>query len=126
MADKEVRDAEVYKSVVGGKLSLKGIDFKKKKKKSKRKHEEDDDGVSKSGKVERERAAPAEPDEPKPEDMLTAAQKRYLQTMRDRAAESARKQVQETHREKVEKFNSRLANLTEHNDIPRISAAGNG
>ena len=29
-------------------------------------------------------------------------------------------------RERVGKFNEGLAKLTEHNDIPRISAAGNG
>ena len=31
-----------------------------------------------------------------------------------------------THREKVEKFNAKLATMSEHNDIPRVSAAGNG
>jgi protein FAM32A len=32
----------------------------------------------------------------------------------------------QTHREKVETFNAKLGSLTEHNDIPRVSAAGNG
>jgi len=84
--------------------------------------------------------------------MLTEAQKRYHRKMQDRALEAASKGVAETHRMKVgahccfhrmryphnvhcshpmlplqiEKFNSMLAELTEHNDIPRISAAGNG
>jgi hypothetical protein len=29
-------------------------------------------------------------------------------------------------RDRIEGFNNRLSRLTEHNDIPRISAAGNG
>jgi hypothetical protein len=45
MASKEDADAEIYKNVVGGKLSLKGIDFssKKKKKSKKDKRERDEE-----------------------------------------------------------------------------------
>jgi hypothetical protein len=31
-----------------------------------------------------------------------------------------------SHRERVEQFNEKLGQLTELNDIPRVSAAGNG
>lgn len=31
-----------------------------------------------------------------------------------------------SHRERVNKFNEKLGSLTELNDIPRVSAAGNG
>lgn len=31
-----------------------------------------------------------------------------------------------SHRERVEQFNEQLGKLTELNDIPRVSAAGNG
>ena len=31
-----------------------------------------------------------------------------------------------SHRERVEQFNEKLGSLTELNDIPRVSAAGNG
>ena len=31
-----------------------------------------------------------------------------------------------SHRERVEQFNEKLGKLTELNDIPRVSAAGNG
>ena len=32
----------------------------------------------------------------------------------------------QSHRERVETFNTKLSKLTELNDIPRVSAAGNG
>jgi protein FAM32A len=60
------------------------------------------------------------------QDILTAAQKRYLKVMEDRSEEKAKGAVQLTHRMKVEKYSAMLASLSEHNDIPRISAAGNG
>lgn len=31
-----------------------------------------------------------------------------------------------SHRERVEQFNEKVGSLTELNDIPRVSAAGNG
>ena len=37
-----------------------------------------------------------------------------------------KKHVGTTFRERVEDFNMRLSKMTEHNDVPRISAAGNG
>ena len=46
--------------------------------------------------------------------------------MKEREEEDARKAVKDTHRSKVEEFNYKLSRMTEHNDIPRISAAGNG
>ena len=36
------------------------------------------------------------------------------------------KVVSLSHRERVEAFSEKLGNLTELNDIPRVSAAGNG
>eukprot|EP00615_Pteridomonas_danica_P013595 CAMPEP_0114359896 /NCGR_PEP_ID=MMETSP0101-20121206/23386_1 /TAXON_ID=38822 ORGANISM="Pteridomonas danica, Strain PT" /NCGR_SAMPLE_ID=MMETSP0101 /ASSEMBLY_ACC=CAM_ASM_000211 /LENGTH=124 /DNA_ID=CAMNT_0001503719 /DNA_START=8 /DNA_END=382 /DNA_ORIENTATION=- len=119
-------EAEVYHAAIGGgKLSLKGIEFKKKKKskKSKRKRE-----MEETPHIEErtERASDSDSEQVNPEDMLTDAQKRYQKKMRERASETARKEVQITHRMKVEMFNHRLASLSEHNDIPRISAAGNG
>jgi protein FAM32A len=57
---------------------------------------------------------------------MTAAEKRYHKVLEARASETAAKAVEITHRMKVEKFNEGLSNLSEHNDIPRISAAGNG
>jgi len=57
---------------------------------------------------------------------MTEAEKRYHKVLEARASESAAKAVEITHRMKVEKFNEGLSNLSEHNDIPRVSAAGNG
>ncbi len=37
-----------------------------------------------------------------------------------------KKVLSKTHRERIDEFNQYLSVLTEHNDIPRVSAAGNG
>ena len=63
---------------------------------------------------------------------MTEAQKRHRQKLlereRDMLARGKKGKELEikSFREKVEEFNSKLSKLTEHNDIPRISAAGNG
>ncbi|CAM9770923.1 unnamed protein product [Choristocarpus tenellus] len=58
--------------------------------------------------------------------MLTPAQKRFRETQQRREAAQIKQLVSKTHRERVEDFNALLASKTEHNDIPRCSAAGNG
>eukprot|EP00613_Pedinella_sp_CCMP2098_P000100 CAMPEP_0171633474 /NCGR_PEP_ID=MMETSP0990-20121206/25222_1 /TAXON_ID=483369 /ORGANISM="non described non described, Strain CCMP2098" /LENGTH=141 /DNA_ID=CAMNT_0012204193 /DNA_START=28 /DNA_END=453 /DNA_ORIENTATION=+ len=141
MSDEE---ADIYKSCAGGgKLRLKGVEFKKSKKKKSKKEkkqhkrsrddEEDEEKLESAREVRRREeeastgaADVSDEEEENPEDRLTDAQKRYMKVQRDRAAETARKEVQMTHRMKVEMYNDRLAALTEHNDIPRVSAAGNG
>ena len=40
--------------------------------------------------------------------------------------QNIRKLLSKSHRERIDDFNMYLSNLTEHNDIPRVSAAGNG
>ena len=95
---------------------MKGVDLKrnkkkksKKEKKHKRSRDEDQERAEESREVRRREeesaasngAAESESDEEDPEDRLTDAQKRYAQTMRDRAAETARKEVKMTHRMKV-------------------------
>ena len=57
---------------------------------------------------------------------LTPAQLRHAQMQEQRAALEAEQAAAVTHREKVARFNEKLASLTEHHDIPRVSAAGNG
>lgn len=59
-------------------------------------------------------------------DVLTDAQKRYKQKKIEMEAKEVKKQTAVSFREKIEKFNNQLSSMTEHNDIPRISAAGNG
>jgi protein FAM32A len=57
---------------------------------------------------------------------LTDAQKRFLAKQREREKQEAKKLAKSTFRERIENFNTKLSKLSEHNDIPRISAAGNG
>ena len=62
----------------------------------------------------------------KPDDYLTEAQKRNLQKKSEADLRQAKKLTKLTYRERLEQFNYKLSIKTEHNDIPRISAAGNG
>ena len=109
---------DAYKNVVrGGGLKLKG--GKKKKKKTR--------GLDAAALVELAPAAPAAPPRPAAarDDGLTEterAHKRRLVARRKEAPRAARK----SHRERVDDLNEKLSTMTEHNDIPRISAAGNG
>jgi protein FAM32A len=59
-------------------------------------------------------------------DYLTDAQRKHQRRMIEHEAKEAKKLVKTSYRERVEQFNAKLSTLTEHNDIPRISAAGNG
>ena len=43
-----------------------------------------------------------------------------------REKQELEKVASKSHRDRIEEFNEKLGNLTEHNDIPRVSAAGNG
>ncbi|CAN0056974.1 unnamed protein product [Discosporangium mesarthrocarpum] len=129
--------SDAYDSVLKGGLSLKGGIFKsKKKKKIKRKREEavaaasletsaTDEGSSTSrsgGEVENDRNS----GEDMLDKMLTPAQKKFREMQNRRENNQIKKIVAKTHRERVEEFNAALAAKTEHNDIPRCSAAGNG
>jgi len=63
---------------------------------------------------------------------LTETQKKHKQKQIERErillekAKKGKNSEIKSFREKIEEFNSKLSSLTEHNDIPRISAAGNG
>lgn len=57
---------------------------------------------------------------------LTASQRRHLVRKIEKEKEEAKKLSKISFRDRVEQFNNKLASMTEHNDIPRISAAGNG
>ncbi|CAM9387255.1 unnamed protein product, partial [Ectocarpus sp. 13 AM-2016] len=151
--DTEVIMSDEYSTVLTGGLSLKGGLFKsKKKKKGKRKREEaeaaarareaaiedernsgsaadgadaggsgSDDGAKEDGPGEGNEQAGEEVD-----DMLTPAQRRFRKKQLEREGKKIRGMVEQTHRERIENFNALLASMTEHNDIPRCSAAGNG
>ena len=103
---------------LGGKLKLKG---KKKKKKSKH---------SLKSKKSTEDAAAVDSSEDKPlqtnidsdeDDGLTAAERRSLKLKKERETMDIEKLAKKSHRERVEEFNEKIGNLTELNDIPRVS-----
>jgi len=60
------------------------------------------------------------------DEYLTAAQKRHMLKKREMEAKEVKLVTETTYRNRIEDFNMKLATMTEHNDIPRISAAGNG
>mmetsp|Transcript_12162 Transcript_12162/g.36136 ORF Transcript_12162/g.36136 Transcript_12162/m.36136 type:complete len:105 (+) Transcript_12162:225-539(+) len=57
---------------------------------------------------------------------MTDAERAHKKRLEARAAEDVEKTLAKSHRERVDELNNKLSELTEHNDIPRISAAGNG
>lgn len=115
---------------LGGALSFKG-DKKRSRKKSrnsKTKHKLKDGGAV----AEISRSSPQHDDFPTPndegdvEDELTEAERKALKFKQRRQQEESKKIAQKSHRERVETLNEKLGNMTELNDIPRVSAAGNG
>ena len=50
----------------------------------------------------------------------------YPPTTNQQEKKLMKKVLSKTHRERIDEFNQYLSVLTEHNDIPRVSAAGNG
>ena len=116
----------------GGKLSLKGDKKKKSKKKSsKSKHSLGDEDSPRAKKEsskndgidETQQKRGGSSDE---EEELTAAEKRSKSFKQKHERKEMEKIVKLSHRERVEDFNTKLGELTELNDIPRVSAAGNG
>lgn len=57
---------------------------------------------------------------------LTEAQKRHKVRMKTVEEREVKAVSSKSYRERIEEFNYKLSTTTEHNDIPRISAAGNG
>jgi protein FAM32A len=104
----------------GGALSFKGEKKKKKKakkKESQTKHKLEKDGSSSSVPV---------PPVVDPLDDMTPAERRAMERKKERLRIDNEKLAQKSHRERIEAFNEKLGSATEHNDIPRVSAAGNG
>jgi protein FAM32A len=59
------------------------------------------------------------------EDKMTATERAAFQKKQERELEELKSIATLSHRERVEAYNEKLSQLTEHNDIPRVSAAGN-
>lgn len=112
---------------IGGALSFKGDKKKKKAKKKsqpKVKYEtpagSTGTGTGTGGSHDR---LPQEGDE---EDEMTEAERAAFRKKQERELRELETVARQSHRERVEAFNEKLSQLTEHNDIPRVSAAGNG
>ena len=118
-------ERDAYKSVLGGKLGLKTSKLFEKRKGKKRKKELAAKESEATTAVATDAAGAS--DEVEVNDSgLTPAQKRHRRKVKERESAKLRELVKKTHREKVEEFNHKLSTLTEHNDLPRVSAAGNG
>ena len=109
---------------VGGKLSLKGDKKKKsKKKKSKSKHDK-----KKSSRDEEAAAAAAaaatnnsSDDDDDDEDEMTEAERKAQKYKQKAEKKDLEKAAKQSHRDRVEEFSQKLSELTELNDIPRVS-----
>jgi len=123
-------------SFLGGALSFKGDKKKsrKKSKKSKSKHKLKDEGTVEevSGSSPQHRGNDDrivdefEASKSDDDDELTEAERKALKFRKYRQKEESEKIALKSHRERVEELNEKLGNMTELNDIPRVSAAGNG
>lgn len=114
----------VRATFVGGKLNLKG-EKKKKSKKSARKKKSSQTSKHSLELASREDTLIQE-SIPLADDDLTEAERKSLKRKQERERIDLEKLAEQSHRERVEDFNEKLGRLTELNDIPRISAAGNG
>ena len=114
---------------MGGTLSFKGDNKKKsskKKKKSKSKHSLGDGNKKQRAKGDEALLLKRSEDYDDDDDDMTEAERKALKYKLEREKQECEKVAQKSHRERIEEFNEKLGNLTEHNDIPRVSAAGNG
>jgi len=113
-------------TVIGGKLKLKGAkkassssgkkSVKKKVVERENSGREEEDGREDGGETEISAEA-----------LMTDAERKHKKKMDEILKNKLAKEMsQSSYRDRVEAFNHKLATLTEHNDIPRVSAAGNG
>ena len=114
--------SEAYDNVVGGGLKLKG-GIKKKKKKS-----QDLTEAAASGLASNAAASEAASSSSSVAGMsinaaagMTESERRRRETMLQRELAKAEKGEVKSHRDKVKDFNSYLASMTEHYDLPKVS-----
>lgn len=130
-------------TVIGGKLKLKGD--KPEKKGKKRSHDEMKEGeeagaasssssstTSSASSSSSSLASAGAPSTKEAKTLvdeyagMTDAQRKHLKRTQDLDVKRAKELAKTTYRQRVDAMNHYLATLTEHNDIPRVSAAGNG
>jgi protein FAM32A len=96
---------------LGGKLKLKG---KKKTKKSKH-------GLAKKSAEDVPKKTLQTHDDSGDDDNLTETERKSLARKKERDRIEIESTAAKSHRERVEEFNEKIGNLTELNDIPRVS-----
>jgi protein FAM32A len=113
-------------SFLGGSLSFKGDKKKKSAKKTSKqsKHALKDEEAEVAKHFHSSNADNVENSDDDEE--LTESERKAIKLKRQRQKEESKIIASKSHRERVEELNVKLGNLTEHNDIPRVSAAGNG
>ncbi|CAH8381354.1 unnamed protein product [Eruca vesicaria subsp. sativa] len=132
-----------YDNVIGGKLKLKGkaLDVKaggvKKKKKKQRKQEEqaltitdheliEGENTEALGKLiegegeEEDEGSRSELSKHDDDDLLTPAERRYIEQKQRLDVQKLAKEANKSHRNRIEDFNQYLANMSEHYDIPKV------
>jgi protein FAM32A len=123
-------------TVIGGKLKLKGAKPKVAKKDSKTKGKSKSSGggaeatdthTEGSSRLDLDSASSSSKSASSADDFLTDTERRHKVKMDELIKNKFAKKLSEvSYRERVEAFNHKLATTTELNDIPRVSAAGNG
>mmetsp|Transcript_21175 Transcript_21175/g.29943 ORF Transcript_21175/g.29943 Transcript_21175/m.29943 type:complete len:123 (-) Transcript_21175:277-645(-) len=116
---------------LGGSLSFKGDKKKKRAKKKNRKskhqrRDEQSEAITQRLNGHAPEEDPVVGIDPDEDDDMTDAERRALKYRLEKEKKDLEKVAAKSHRERVEEFNQKLGELTEHNDIPRVSAAGNG
>ena len=66
------------------------------------------------------------PTEDSEDEFLTPSQLAHKKKARAKEIDIAKDRAAISYRQRINEFNKKLASTTEHNDIPRVSAAGNG
>ncbi|KAM1010790.1 uncharacterized protein LOC126634228 isoform X2 [Malus sylvestris] len=129
-----------YENVVGGKLKLKGkaLDVKAAGMKKKKKHKKHQEQTSIATETELSADGSTEvtnPDEeeindshksgeegkaPHYGDLLTPAERRYIEQRERIDNHRLAKTANKSHRDRIQDFNQYLANMSEHYDIPKV------
>ena len=107
---------------VGGKLSLKGDKKKGKKKKSKSKHDKKKSSRDEEAAAAAAAAANDSNGSDIDEDEMTEAERKAQKYKQQAEKKDLEKVAKQSHRDRVEEYSQKLSQLTELNDIPRVSA----
>mmetsp|Transcript_2215 Transcript_2215/g.4922 ORF Transcript_2215/g.4922 Transcript_2215/m.4922 type:complete len:117 (-) Transcript_2215:397-747(-) len=114
-------------NVVRGGLKLKkpldgGI--KKKKKKSKSKEAAGEAGGSAEASSSKQRAQDTKDGDDSSGDERTAYEKKWDQQVKRVDLKNAKTAAEKSHRDKINEFNEKLSNMSEHYDLPRVAGGG--